>query len=355
MMREGLNIEIAGVDRCCDFIEPSHMAWGRSSLDGQPDATTFTGVMRCDTPAAVPALGQTIDVYYNNPVLNNEPHGLRGWITDVSVEVVDGIRYASVMAADPLSVLNDIKLGDEPWPAEYASVRLERILNLAAPIAGWSYGLAQSILFIGLRGRDVDDQPALKLCHETADSADSVFYFDNGTTTAGGGLGGRTEGFRLYNRDATIGINPVLEDTEGSPRQYRNKSGIINAVRAAYGSADPQLNYAAEDAASIAAHLRRFKQVGQGELANLIDAETVCDAVLARWSQPKWTYDGVVFTASSHSDKADLFDKWQDPRRLIGICPPYDTTTAPVPVRILSVGLDITAGDWVATMQCQEA
>lgn len=346
-----LEVMLAGVDRCSDFIEPSYVSWGRSSLDAQPDAATFTGVMRCDTPAEVPALGATLDVRWHEDSFGyiTDFYLIRGYITDVSVEVVDGVRYASVLAADPLSVLADIYVGDEPWPTEYASVRLERILNLAAPIAGWSYGLSQSILFIGLLPRDVDRAQALKLCKDTADAADGVFYFDHGAN----GFYNRTEGFRLYNRDATIGT-PTQYWLEGSPRQYRNKANVINVARAAYGTADPQLIYEASDAASISAHLRRFKSLGDQYWA-LSDAQTVVDAVVARWAQPRWTLEGCTLTATTNGMRKTIAQDWQDPRRLVKVCTPYDETAPPLECRILSCRVELRAADWEVTMTLQEA
>lgn len=343
-------VKVAAAERTADVVAGSlTFSWGRSSLDSQPDATTVALVLDTD---ADPGLGDPVEVAVHDPDAFSSPSTHRvflGYITDLSVEVTDtGERFVSVMAADPVAVLNDVLVGDQPWPAEPVGARAGRIGDLAAAQMGWAYPVDAGGLGVwGVQARDVDSQRALGLLHDLADSSDAVLFFDPGYDTA---LYPEAPRFRFVDRSVTLS-GPRTWELEVSPRTYRSKGNVVNMVRVGYGSADPQAAVTRQDDASIAAHLRRYRYIGT-ELAAQADAAALAQATLDRLAWPLWQQTGATFS-SANAYEWQYLARLQDPRTVIRARSAADRDTL-AEWRVLSGQLRLWHDQWDVTLDLQE-
>jgi hypothetical protein len=160
---------IGGEDRSCDTLRDVSIDMGRTSADGQPDPGTFTAGEVADWTLAG-TVGDTL------LFLADEWPLFRGYVTDLDtqVEYPAGRWPTRVIAAGPLTQLGHAVIGDEPWPQESDSARIQRILDLV----GAHHEVLDTTVGPDILPRDVDRRTAADLVARTADSARGVLWED---------------------------------------------------------------------------------------------------------------------------------------------------------------------------------
>ena len=252
------------------------------------------------------------------------------------------------MAADPLAVLADVVIGDEPWPAETLQARAARISGLIQAQTGWDYPVDTAGLSIwGAPARDVDAQEALGLLRELAESSGAILFFDPGYDVS---LFPEATRFRYASGDPLTG--PDTYELEVSPRTYKSKGNVVNVVRVSYGSGDPRPSVTLSDPASIAAHLRRYRHIKDVILSAQAEAEQLAQATLNRSAWPVWQQTGATFS-SSNTFEWQRLTRLQDPRITIMARSAADRDTL-TEWRVLSGQLRLWHDQWDVTLDLQE-
>lgn len=254
------------------------------------------------------------------------PHGatFSGRIVERSlghVDDADGTRWGqfTATAAGALAALGVRKIGDEPWPQETGTARATRILTAAG--APWRVDGAQDLTVLP---RDVDAQPAAGLLDDlAADTAAAVFDTPAGEVVYQP-LSGRNRPvipFMWSDFDTALmwsqfdpaltwnGDPPSIGEWASptstfpvvlpctavvwEPEWRSSESLVINHVRVGYGAANPEATVELEDAASIAAHDRRYLYLGTA-LATSVDATARATHILTTQAQDRWQIGDVT-------------------------------------------------------------
>lgn len=184
-----VTVWINGRDVTPDTLGELSIAGGRGTFLDTPDAVSLSLSMEWPTFQPIPRVGEPVSVlgwlpywapgYYDRALFH-------GHITDVAWE--GGI--VSVLAVDPLRRLDGVYIGDQPWPMEYYTRRMERILDLGqqslSPDDAVWFGTGQNpnepwywASFQGNRypWRDVDRQELLQVLDGMLSPAGVAMYY----------------------------------------------------------------------------------------------------------------------------------------------------------------------------------
>jgi hypothetical protein len=99
-----------------------------------------------------------------------------GRITTTPVQWDDHLRrpVMTITATDPSAELANLRLGDQPWPAETAATRLARVVALTGlPLR---HSIDHDLRDITMGPRDVDSQPASSLLDEVATTTGGILW-----------------------------------------------------------------------------------------------------------------------------------------------------------------------------------
>lgn len=170
-------LTLAGQDISAATLYDVTVGAGRGDIDQQPDASVLSATVEGWRPAG--RIGDRVTL--------RDVHGplFGGVVTDIDCQwwknPKTGGKYwrTRITAVGPLADLGRTYIGDEPWPQETDSVRLDRILALArAP-----YLIDTGIPGPDLLPRDVDYQPALELAQGVAADARGLLWEQPGDLT----------------------------------------------------------------------------------------------------------------------------------------------------------------------------
>ena len=237
------------------------------------------------------------------------------------VDDADGTRWGqfTVTAAGALAALGMRKVGDAPWPQESGTARATRILQAAG--TPWAVDGTADLIVLP---RDVDAQPAAGLLEDLAtDTAAAVFDTPTGEVVYQA-LSGRDRPvvpFMWSDFDPALtwaDFDPALtwngdppsigewpsqtsefpvvlpcSAVAWEPEWRSSESMVINQVRVGYGTDNPQAVAELEDAASIAAHNRRYLYLGT-QLATNVDATARATHILTTQAQDRWQISDVT-------------------------------------------------------------
>jgi hypothetical protein len=105
-----------------------------------------------------------------------EATAFEGRITTTPVQWDDHLRrpVMTITATDPSAELANLRLGDQPWPAETAATRLARVVALTGlPLR---HSIDHDLRDVLMGPRDVDSQPASSLLEEVATTTGGVLW-----------------------------------------------------------------------------------------------------------------------------------------------------------------------------------
>lgn len=148
---------------------------GRDSVDTQPEATVLSARLEGWKPAGQVHAEVRLEDQYGQL--------FAGRTTDLAAALNPerGVWETSLTAVSALGDLGRVNVGDVPWPEETDSQRVVRILQLAGADTS---GIDPDVPGPLVLPRDVDRQPALKLCQDVALSCMGVFWEHPGARSA---------------------------------------------------------------------------------------------------------------------------------------------------------------------------
>jgi hypothetical protein len=224
-----------------------------------------------------------------------------------------------VTAAGPLAVLGVRKIGDVPWPQETGTARATHILQ-----AGGTPWAVDGAVDLQVMARDVDAQPAYDLLIALADDTSAAVFDTPDGLVVYQALSGRSRPvvpFMWSDFDPSLtwdgfdpfltwdGAPPSLGDLPSptsrfpvvlpcdtvvwEPEWSSAEATIINDIAIGYGPADPQAKAELQDAASIAAHQRRYLYLGT-QLATLADATARASHIITTQSVERWQIGDIL-------------------------------------------------------------
>jgi len=199
------SLTIAGVDVSCMTLADVRVSVGRVDVWQQPEAGSMTVRLLSDQVGGLSGsitlgadcllqVSSTLDpaaaamdprTWTVSPWAAPDWALFRGRVTDVTADLDPAGWVVTVTAAGQLADLGRQKIGDEPWPQESDTARLDRIMQLAGvDTAGVDTGVAGPDLI----AKDIDSQQVAKLLRETAEWAGGLLWEDH--TTADSLTGG---------------------------------------------------------------------------------------------------------------------------------------------------------------------
>lgn len=312
-----------------------------------------------------------------------------GRITDLTAAWSDAVGGAlvSVTAADFTADLENVGVGDEPWPVETMGERFERIIGLSGQDVSATIDAAAAAPLVSYQ--DVDNQAVVSLLRDLAESVDAVLWHAThqvtgpylwvedvaerpalyALTLGGDGLvhitpgGGNTEALDLSAcdvlRDPVEWVQSVADvstrtavtwleqgvDDDGKPTTTDRTVTVIDPVlEAAYG----------------------VRRVSVSTLLQAeADARAIATAILARTSLTGWRAGGV--TVDDHiilsADPADvsMMLRLLDGTERIGLpirltdLPEWSPVGTPVPVYLEGGSYTYERGAWVLELMVSSA
>jgi hypothetical protein len=315
---------IAGTTAIDDYaIERVRIVWGRRDVHSQPDVSTAKLVFDIDRAGySVDALpfdiGTVVMVGAFSTAASNFPV-FSGRIAEMSLYWDDrtGHTFCDIVADDPLAQLAHVFIGDEPWNAESARDRAERVRALLPPTLNFEteWGSTPEQIWV-LKSRDVDRQPALTLLQDVARSTDAALYMAHGTTA----LGDTTPMKYLFHSARVQHPGRVLDDpnTDGTytieldPAEVdvtlnagmlsravefvRSLAQLTTRAIVGWWDAGVEANVDVRDAAAEQAHGSFDRKVAT-ELVTEVDAQDVAARVLVRGTI-NWQTDTLAWDAN---------------------------------------------------------